>query len=61
MKAIFNGKERDANEWAALFDRIDPQMKFLGVRRHPKSRWAVMEAVWEGNGMDLASEITNCS
>lgn len=48
MKALFNGQERDAGDWARLFEEADARFRFNGVTPNPWSRWAVMEAVWAG-------------
>ncbi|PQE04191.1 Sterigmatocystin 8-O-methyltransferase protein [Rutstroemia sp. NJR-2017a BVV2] len=48
MKACLNGKERSEAEWARLFEAGDPRFKFQGAMKVPHSRWAVMEAIWDG-------------
>ena len=35
VNAVLNAKERDADEWATLLAKAEPQMDFLGVRKHP--------------------------
>ncbi|KAL9106098.1 MAG: hypothetical protein Q9227_008843 [Pyrenula ochraceoflavens] len=38
--------ERDADDWARLFEEADSGFSFAGVTQNPRSRWALMEAVW---------------
>ena len=46
MKALLNGQERDADDWAQLFKEADPRFNFTGVTQDARSRWALMEAIW---------------
>ena len=48
MKELNNGKERDAEEWAALFQVADPGFKFRRIKYPEGAKLAVIEAVWEG-------------
>ena len=57
MKAVLNGKERDAEDWTKLFAAVDPRLHFNGVKQHPKSRWATIEAVWQGESYIVQSEL----
>jgi hypothetical protein len=46
MKCFTNAKERDFDEWAALFAMADPRFKFLGVRTPVGSKASFIEAEW---------------
>jgi hypothetical protein len=46
MKCFTNAKERDFEEWAALFAVADTRFKFLGVRTPPGSKASFIEAEW---------------
>lgn len=47
MKSCLNGRERDADEWAQLFEKADSRFKFQGIAAVPSSRFSVIEAIWE--------------
>ena len=49
MKAKFNSKERDADDWAALFKAADPRFKVRRVSCSPGSILSIIEAVWQAN------------
>jgi len=49
MKAKFNSKERDADDWAALFEVADTRFKMGRVRCSPGSILSVIEAVWQAD------------
>ncbi|KAH4473362.1 hypothetical protein HBH89_254410, partial [Parastagonospora nodorum] len=44
MKCFTNAKERDFEEWDALFAMADSRFKFLGVRTPPGSKASFIEA-----------------
>ena len=46
MKAMFNAKERDFNDWTSLLFMADPKFKMMGVNQLPSSRLALMEVSW---------------
>ena len=48
MLSILNARERDADEWGALFAEADPRFSFQGVKRFKGSNLAIMEAIWSG-------------
>lgn len=48
MKALYNGKERDADEWAMLFQRAGPGFKLKALKQSPRSMNALIEVVWAG-------------
>ena len=48
MKQMNNGKERDADDWAALFKAADLGFKLQSIRVPPGAKLAVIEAVWDG-------------
>jgi hypothetical protein len=47
MLELLNAKERDVDDWTALFTLADPRFKFLGARQPKGSRMSIMEAVWD--------------
>ncbi|KAF7512644.1 hypothetical protein GJ744_000905 [Endocarpon pusillum] len=47
LKALFNGKERDAEDWKQLFHDADPRFKFLGLSVAPGFPSAVIQTQWE--------------
>jgi hypothetical protein len=47
MLELLNSKERDVNDWTALFAMADPRFKFLGAKQPAGCRMSIMEAVWE--------------
>ena len=49
MLSILNARERDADEWGALFAEADPRFEFQGVKRSNGSYLAIMEAIWNGS------------
>lgn len=46
MLELHNAKERDRNDWAQLFQEVDPRFKFVGVKQPAFSRMGIIEAVW---------------
>ncbi|KAF2111200.1 putative hydroxyindole O-methyltransferase [Lophiotrema nucula] len=53
-----NGKERDTENWAALFGKADNRFIFLGVRLPPGSKEAIVEAVWAPDAKDPSTTET---
>ena len=47
MKHVFNGKERDADEWANLLAQVDPRLKLQSIKSPPKSMLFIIEIVLE--------------
>ncbi|KAK7192329.1 hypothetical protein DPSP01_004918 [Paraphaeosphaeria sporulosa] len=47
MLEIGNAKERDLNEWKALFAEADARFVFKGVKQPPGSRLTIIETSWE--------------
>jgi hypothetical protein len=47
MLELHNGKERDANDWAALFEACDSRFHFEGIIRPPGSRLGIIQAIWK--------------
>ena len=47
MKSLANAKERDAEEWKALFEAADARFKFQPIIKPPGMRMAIMEAIWD--------------
>jgi hypothetical protein len=50
MKSFTNAKERNAQEWAALFTKADPRFEFQGICIPPGAKCAVIEAKWVSEG-----------
>ena len=48
MLAAMNGRERDKDDWEALFKKADPRYNFLGATLPPRSRLWLIEAEWTG-------------
>jgi hypothetical protein len=46
MLVTVNAREREVDDWGALFKEADPRFKFLGARLPPKSRLWIIEAEW---------------
>ena len=46
MKQFFNSKERDAEEWKALFAAADPRFQIRRITCSPGSVLSVIEAIW---------------
>jgi hypothetical protein len=46
MLELHNGKERDADDWARLFEVCDARFQFDGVIRPPGSRLGIVHATW---------------
>lgn len=47
MMTIANSKEREMDEWAALFKEADPRFKFKGGSKPEGSLLWIVEAIWE--------------
>ena len=47
MFSMQNSKERDASDWASLFEQANPRFHMRGVTPLPNSPIALIEAVWE--------------
>jgi hypothetical protein len=47
MLVTVNAREREADDWEALFTEADPRYKFLGVTLPPKARLWLIEAEWD--------------
>lgn len=48
MKQIQNAKERDAEDWAQLFEFADPRFRFEPIVEPQGSTLAIVYATWEG-------------
>jgi hypothetical protein len=55
IKALFNGKERDADDWKKLFEDADPRFRFLNVSVAPGIPLAVIQAQWEPDNIANSS------
>lgn len=47
MLELHNGKERDADDWASLFEACDSRFHFEGIIRTPGSRFGIIQATWK--------------
>ncbi|KAL6718926.1 hypothetical protein ACLMJK_003161 [Lecanora helva] len=47
MAALFNGRERNENDWRDMFRKADSRFSFKGVTDTPGSSFSVIEVVWE--------------
>ena len=47
MLEIGNAKERDLEEWKALFAEADARFTFKTVHQPPGSRLAIIETAWD--------------
>ncbi|PTB71979.1 chlorophenol O-methyltransferase [Trichoderma longibrachiatum ATCC 18648] len=52
MGALLNAQERDEGEFRELFEAADPRFKFKGVQRVEGCKMSVIEAEWDGQGVD---------
>ena len=48
MKAIQNAKERDAEDWASLFQAADPRFKLEEISKPPGATLSIIPASWTG-------------
>ncbi|OTA97997.1 hypothetical protein M426DRAFT_77207 [Hypoxylon sp. CI-4A] len=48
MLEIGNAKERDVDEWGALFQQADQRFSFQGMQQPQGSSLALLQATWEG-------------
>lgn len=46
MKAVFNAKERDLDDWTSLFQKADSRFSITEVKRLPSSSLALIEVGW---------------
>lgn len=51
MKAIQNAKERDADDWAFLFDKTDSRFKLQEIKKPREANLSIICATWEGENM----------
>lgn len=48
MLGVFNGKERNSEDWELLFLEADKRFEFLGVKDSEGSAFSFVEARWIG-------------
>lgn len=48
VRALTNGKEREANDWKALFAEADSRFQVLSIEKPPVSSLGIIVAQWEG-------------
>ena len=49
MLELQNSRERELEDWAALFVQADARFRFLGGQQPAGSKLWIMEAIWEGD------------
>lgn len=49
MTSIQNARERELDDWIALFRESDARFEFAGVTRPPGSNHSLIGAVWKGD------------
>lgn len=54
MLELQNSRERELDDWEALFAAADRRFVWKGGRQPRGSRLWILEAVWEGDGPDAA-------
>lgn len=59
MLVTVNSREREADDWGALFKEADPRFKFLGAVLPPKSRLWLIEAEWNPDGQPGEKKLDN--
>lgn len=47
MKALFNAKERDLNDWTTLLQKVERRFKVVRVNRLAKSLLVLIEVSWQ--------------
>ena len=47
MKAMFNAKERDLQDWTSLLSKADPRFKILRVNKLASSPLVLIEVSWD--------------
>jgi hypothetical protein len=47
MMSLMNGKERELDQWKALFEQADPRFKWNGGIKPDGSRLCICIATWE--------------
>lgn len=46
MLTLCNGRERDADDWKAIFQEADPRFEFVGAWIPEGSSLGIVEATW---------------
>ena len=46
MKAVFNAKERDLEDWTSLVQKADSRFSIIDIKRLPSSSLALIEVGW---------------
>ncbi|MCJ1380209.1 hypothetical protein MMC17_003312 [Xylographa soralifera] len=59
MKAGFNSKEREIEDWVRLFINADYRFKFVGAKVPPGSNLATIHARWEEATPHISADIPN--
>ncbi len=47
MLSLMNGKERELDQWKALFEQADPRFKWNGGSKPDGSRLWIYKVTWE--------------
>jgi hypothetical protein len=48
VRALTNGKEREANDWRALFAEADGRFQVLSIEKPSLSSLGIIVAQWKG-------------
>jgi hypothetical protein len=48
VRALTNGKEREENDWKALFAEADSRFRVLSIGKPPFSSLGIIVVQWEG-------------
>lgn len=46
MLSLFDGQERDLDEWVDLFHRADERFMFVGMSKAPGANLSTLEFLW---------------
>ena len=49
MMTLFNGRDREEDDWVQLLRQADPRYKFISATRPPVGTMGVMEVLWKDN------------
>jgi hypothetical protein len=48
MMELMNAREREAQDWASLFQRADVRFELIGTTQPPTSSLSLIEFRWKG-------------
>ena len=52
MLELLNAKERDTEDWKALFKSAGKYFQFIGISRPKESKLSFIEVLWRGADID---------